>query len=71
MTTTTQVSLSDLTPYQQIPKEFPDLFPAEKWKWKVAQRKHNGLSRAFCKVGRDLYVNKIILAECIAEQSAD
>lgn len=71
MNTSTQVTLNDLIPYKKIPQKYPDLFPEKSWKWKVAQRQHNGLARAFCKVGRDLYVNKIILAECIAEQSAD
>lgn len=68
MTTATQVTLSDLTPSKQIPQKYPDLFPEKKWKWKVAQRQHNGLARAFRKVGRDLYVNELILAECMNEQ---
>ena len=69
MSTTTRPTLLNLTPSKQIPRKYPDLFPEKKWKWKVAQREHNGLARAFSKIGKDLYVNEIILAECIAEQA--
>ncbi|OQK17243.1 hypothetical protein AU255_04955 [Methyloprofundus sedimenti] len=68
MTTQTQVTLNDLTPSKKIPEKYPELFPEKKWKWKVAQRQHNGLARAFRKIGRDLYVNELVLAECINEQ---
>jgi len=71
MTTQNKVTLNDLTPSKNIPKKYPDLFTEIKWKWKVAQRKNNGLARAFCKIGRDLYVNEIVLAECIAGQLAE
>ena len=66
-----QVTLSDLTPHKKIPEKYPDLFTPEQWAWKVAQRKHNGLARAFRKIGKDLYVNDLILAECMDEQLAD
>jgi hypothetical protein len=71
MNTKTQVTLDDLTPYKKIPQKYPDLFSPQSWQWKVSQREHNGLARAFRKVGKDLYVNEIVLAECIDEQSAD
>jgi len=60
-----QSTLGDLIPYQQIPHRHPDLFPEKKWKWMVANRANNGLSRAFCKVGKVIYVNEKILADCI------
>jgi len=61
------LTLSDLTPYKSIPDKYPDLFPAHKWKWMVVNRANNGLSKAFSKVGRNLYVNERLLAECINE----
>lgn len=66
-----QVSLNDLVPYQDIPKKYPHLYSENAWKWKVAQRKNNGLARAFRKVGRNLFVNTVVLAECIDNQIAD
>lgn len=71
MTDKSPVTLADLTPYNKIPEEYPELFSPKSWKWKVKQRKHNGLAKAFRKVGKDLYVNKRILAECIDEQLDD
>lgn len=68
MTTTTQVTLNDLTPFKLIPQKYPHLYSENSWKWAVTQRQHNGLARAFRKVGRNLFVNEIILAECIDEQ---
>ncbi|HIG64276.1 MAG: hypothetical protein ABGX40_06900 [Methylococcales bacterium] len=65
------VTLSELTPYKKIPQKYPELFPENKWKWKVAQRHHNGLAKAFRKIGKDLYVNEIVLAECINSLLAD
>jgi hypothetical protein len=70
-TPTKQVTLSDLTPYKKIPQKYPDLFPVKKWKWKVAQRQHNGLAKAFRKIGKELYVNEVVLAECIDSMRAD
>ncbi len=64
-------SLDDLVPYKNIPKLFPELFPPRRWEWLVKQRKHNGLAKAFRKVGRNLIVNVSVLAECIDEQIAD
>jgi hypothetical protein len=71
MTTSTQVTLNDLTPYKKIPQKHPDLFPEKKWKWLVVQREHNGLGKAFHKVGRSLYVNEPILAKCINDMSGN
>lgn len=59
------VKLDELTPYKAIPKKFPHLFTPEQWAWAVKQRKHNGLSGAFCKIGKKLFVNERVLAECI------
>ncbi len=64
-------SLYNLVPYKNIPEHFPELFPPRRWEWLVKQRKHNGLARAFRKVGRNLIVNVSVLAECIDEQNAD
>ncbi|MBT6515506.1 MAG: hypothetical protein HOK65_12120 [Crocinitomicaceae bacterium] len=66
-----QVSLNDLTPHKKIPQKYPDLFTERSWHWKVQQRKNNGLAKAFRKVGKDLYVNEVVLAECIDAQLAD
>ncbi|MCQ8119831.1 hypothetical protein [Methylomonas rosea] len=58
-------SLDDIIPYQDIPDRFPHLYPKKSWAWAVKQRQHNGLSRAFHKVGKTLFVNTRVLAECI------
>lgn len=72
MTTSIQATtLNDLTPFKQIPQKYPHLYSENSWKWAASQRQHNGLARAFRKVGKNLFVNEIILAECIDEQSAD
>ena len=66
-----QVTLDDLIPEKQIPEKYPHLYTEKSWRWAVAQRKHNGLAKAFRKVGRNVFVNVNILAECIDAQSTD
>ena len=63
--------LDDLTPAGLIPKKFPDLYTEKSWRWAVKQRKKNGLDRAFHKVGKKLFVDTPVLAECIIEQPCD
>lgn len=65
------VDLTDLVPYQAVPDKFPHLYSRKSWKWAVKQRQHNGLARAFRKVGKQLFVNIQVLAECIDSQLAD
>jgi len=62
------VSLADLVPYQTIPDKFPHLYSHKTWVWAVKKRNQNGLAKAFRKVGRKLFVNTIVLAECINSQ---
>jgi len=64
-------SLDDIVPYQSIPEKFPHLYSAKSWAWAVKQRHHNGLAKAFRKVGKNLFVNTQALAECIDAQLAD
>jgi hypothetical protein len=65
------VSLSDLTPYTAIPEKYPHLYSQKSWKWAVKQRHHNGLAKAFRKVGKNLFVNIQVLADCINAQLSD
>lgn len=67
----TPVTLTDLVPYQAIPEKFPHLYTSKSWAWAVKQRQHNGLAKAFRKVGKNLFVNINVLAECIDAQTAD
>ena len=71
MNTSTQVKLDELIPYSQIPQKYTHLYSEKSWKWAVTQRQHNGLARAFRKVGKNLFVNETILAECIDQQIAE
>lgn len=64
-------SLNDIVPYQSIPQCFPHLYSPKSWAWAVKQRQHNGLAKAFRKVGKNLFVNTHILAECIDNQQSD
>ena len=64
-------SLDNLVPYLSIPEKFPHLYSKKSWAWAVKQRQHNGLAKAFRKVGKNLFVNTLVLAECIDSQSAD
>jgi hypothetical protein len=64
-------SLDNIVPYQAIPEKFPHLYTEKSWAWAVKQRQHNGLARAFRKVGKNLFVNTQVLAECIDAQVAD
>jgi len=64
------MTLNDLVPYMDIPKKYPHLFSEHNWKNKAANRDTNGLAIAFRKVGRNLYVNEKVLAECIDKQVA-
>ncbi|MDT4330873.1 hypothetical protein ACQE3E_17375 [Methylomonas sp. MED-D] len=59
------VTLDDIIPSGDVPKKFPHLYSEKSWRWAVVQRKNNGLSRAFHKVGKTLFVNTRVLAECI------
>jgi hypothetical protein len=59
------VKLTDLVPYQSIPQYFPHIYSPKSWAWAVKQRHHNGLAKAFRKVGKTLFVNTQVLAECI------
>ncbi len=71
MQTQATTSLDDIVPYQSIPERFPHLYSAKSWAWAVKQRHHNGLARAFRKVGKNLFVNTQALAECIDAQLSD
>jgi hypothetical protein len=68
MQTQTVITLDDLIPYQDVPDKFPHLYTKKSWAWATKQRQHNGLGRAFRKVGKYLFVNTSILAECIDSQ---
>lgn len=68
---TSNVSLTDLTPSWAIPIKFPDLYNERQWAWAVKQRHQNGLAKAFHKVGKNLFVNIKVLAECIDAQPPD
>ncbi|WP_157205621.1 hypothetical protein [Methylomonas koyamae] len=61
----TNITLDDIIPSSDIPKKYPHLYDDKSWRWAVVQRQHNGLSRAFRKVGKKLFVNVRVLAECI------
>ncbi len=65
------VTLEDLTPYAAIPEKYPHLYSQKSWAWAVKQRHHNGLAKAFRKVGKNLFVNTQVLAECIDAQLSD
>jgi len=67
----TEISLDNIVPYQLIPERFPHLYTKQSWAWAVKQRHHNGLACAFRKVGKKLFVNEKVLAECIDSQVAD
>jgi hypothetical protein len=71
MQTQPAVTLTDLIPYQDVPEKFPHLYSKKSWKWAVIQRQHNGLAKAFRKVGKNLFVNTQVLAECINDQIAN
>ncbi|MGZ8908158.1 MAG: hypothetical protein ACXW1U_20845 [Methylobacter sp.] len=62
-------TLEDIIPASDIPKKYPHLYSEKSWKWAVVQRKNNGLSRAFRKIGKQLFVNTKVLAECIDQQT--
>jgi len=64
----TPVTLEELIPYQDIPRKFPHLYSTKSWEWATKQRQHNGLGKAFRKVGKYLFVNVKVLAECIDNQ---
>lgn len=64
----TPITLNDLLPYQVVPEQYPHLYTPKSWAWAVKQRQHNGLARAFRKVGKNLFVNTLTLAECIDQQ---
>lgn len=62
------ITLDDLIPSGDVPKKFPHLYSEKSWRWAVVQRKNNGLSKAFRKIGKNLFVNTKVLAECIDSQ---
>ena len=64
-------SLDYIVPYQSIPERFPHLYSDKSWAWAVKQRHNNGLAKAFRKVGKNLFVNIQVLAECIDAQRPD
>ena len=64
----TNITLDDIIPSGDVPKKYPHLYTEKSWRWAVVQRKHNGLSRAFRKIGKQLFVNTKVLAECIDSQ---
>ncbi len=64
-------SLDNIVPYQSIPDHFPHLYSQKSWAWAVKQRHHKGLSPAFRKVGKNLFVNTLDLAQCMNAQLAD
>ena len=70
-TQVTPSPLDDIVPYQSIPERFPHLYSAKSWSWAVKQRHHNGLAKAFRKVGKNLFVNSKVLAQCIDAQVSD
>ena len=65
------VTLINLVPCQAVPEKFPHLYSKKSWAWAVKQRRHNGLAKAFRKVGKNLFVNTQVLAECIDAQLSD
>jgi hypothetical protein len=65
------ISLDDIVPYQSVPERYPHLYSSKSWAWAVKQRHHNGLAKAFRKVGKNLFVNTQVLAECIDAQFSD
>lgn len=65
MQTDSSVKLGDLIPYRDVPDKFPHLWSNKSWTWAAKQRQHNGLGKAFRKVGKYLFVNVNVLAECI------
>lgn len=71
MQQTAITSLNDIVPYQIIPERFPHLYSQKSWAWAVKQRHHNGLYPAFRKVGKNLFVNTLDLAQCMNAQLAD
>lgn len=58
-------TLNELIPFKKVSDQYPNLFTHESWAWAVRRRKKNGLDPAFRKVGKQLFVNLRILAECI------
>ncbi len=62
------ITLDDITPSSDVPKKYPHLYSEKSWRWAVVQRKNNGLSKAFRKIGKNLFVNTKVLAECIDSQ---
>jgi hypothetical protein len=69
MSNKTSPALTDLIPYKKVPEQFPHLFTPKSWMWATKQRQHNGLAKAFRKVGKSLFVNINVLAECIDNQT--
>jgi len=68
MQTKSSLSLDDFIPYRDVPDKFPHLYTKKSWAWATKRRQQNGLAIAFRKVGKHLFVNTTILAECIDNQ---
>ena len=66
-----KTSLDDIVPYQSIPERFPHLYSVKSWAWATKQRHHNGLAKAFRKVGKNLFVNTHVSAECFNSQLSE
>ncbi|MEI6297289.1 MAG: hypothetical protein WCO84_06670 [bacterium] len=60
-----QRDLSNLVSVHLIPELYPNLYLQNTWSSAVNHRKENGLYPAFKKIGKHLFVNVEILAECI------
>ena len=66
-----QIDLNDFVPCKDIPKKFPHLYSDKSWAWVVKQRKKNGLAPAFRRIGKNLFVNLPVFAQCIDSSPAD
>ena len=66
--TTAPVTLDNLLLASKVPETYPHLFNDPQWRWARTNRANNGLSRAFRHIGNKLYVNTLVLAECIEAQ---
>lgn len=61
----------DLICSHQFPDLYPELYTKNSWAWAVKQRANNGLSKAFHKVGKKLFVDPKALVECIKALPGD
>ena len=54
----------------EIPEIYPHLYSETSWKWAVKNRATNGLAPAFNKIGRKIFVNLDVLAQCLTSDEA-